>query len=70
MKQHTIGLNPSALVCLQMRFYEAVTPLQTQLAELNARKDTLAGELDLHRTQTKALMKVTTQQANTHLTCF
>lgn len=70
MKQHTIGLNPSALMCLQMRFYEAVTPLRTQLAELTARKDTLAGELDLHRTQNKALMKVTTQQANTHLTCF
>lgn len=41
-----------------MRFYEAVTPLQTQLAELRARKDTLSEELDLHRNQTKALMEV------------
>lgn len=40
-----------------MRFYEAVTPLQTQLAELKARKDTLSEELDLHRNQTKALME-------------
>lgn len=45
-------------LCLQMRFYEAVTPLQTQLAELKARKDTLSEELDLHRNQTKALMEV------------
>lgn len=41
-----------------MRFYEVVTPLQTQLAELRARKDTLSEELDLHRNQTKALMEV------------
>lgn len=41
-----------------MRFYEAVTPLQTQLAELRARKDTLSEELNLHRNQTKALMEV------------
>lgn len=41
-----------------MRFYEAVTPLQTQLAELRARKDTLSEELDLHRNQSKALMEV------------
>lgn len=48
----------SATLCLQMRFYEAVTPLQTQLAELRARKDSLSEELDLHRNQTKTLMEV------------
>lgn len=54
----TSGVTFSATLCLQMRFYEAVTPLQTQLAELRTRKDTLSEELDLHRNQTKALMEV------------
>lgn len=54
----TSGVRFSPALCLQVRFYEAVTPLQTQLAELRARKDTLSEELDLHRNQTKALMEV------------
>lgn len=41
-----------------MRFYEVVTPLRSQLAELSVKKGTLTDDLDTHRTQMKALMEV------------
>ncbi|XP_037542125.1 progesterone-induced-blocking factor 1, partial [Nematolebias whitei] len=40
-----------------MRFYEAVTPLRTQLTQLGEQKRYLTEELDLHRTKTKDLME-------------
>ncbi|XP_041644592.1 progesterone-induced-blocking factor 1 isoform X2 [Cheilinus undulatus] len=40
-----------------MRFYEAVTPLRSQLAELSVKRDTVTAELDTHRTQMKALLE-------------
>uniref|UniRef100_A0A8C4E6F8 Progesterone immunomodulatory binding factor 1 n=1 Tax=Dicentrarchus labrax TaxID=13489 RepID=A0A8C4E6F8_DICLA len=40
-----------------MRFYEAVTPLRTQLNELTVKRGSLNEELDTHRTQMKALME-------------
>ncbi|XP_068597550.1 progesterone-induced-blocking factor 1 [Brachionichthys hirsutus] len=40
-----------------IRFYEAVTPLRDQLAELNLKRGHLSEELDTHRTQMKALME-------------
>lgn len=41
-----------------MRFYEAVTPLRTQLTQLNVQKAYLTEELDLHRSKMKSLMEV------------
>ncbi len=41
-----------------MRFYEVVTPLRAQLAELSVKRGSLTEELDTHRTQMKALMEV------------
>ncbi|KAM4590820.1 progesterone-induced-blocking factor 1 [Odontesthes bonariensis] len=38
-----------------MRFFEAVTPLRTQLTQLNVQKGYLSEELDLHRTKMKTL---------------
>lgn len=40
-----------------MRFYEEVTPLRSQLTELNAKRSSLTEELETHRTQNKALME-------------
>ncbi|XP_034040113.1 progesterone-induced-blocking factor 1 isoform X2 [Thalassophryne amazonica] len=40
-----------------MRFYEVVTPLQAQLAELHVKKNSLTEELDVYRTQMKTLME-------------
>uniref|UniRef100_G3P5S2 Progesterone immunomodulatory binding factor 1 n=1 Tax=Gasterosteus aculeatus aculeatus TaxID=481459 RepID=G3P5S2_GASAC len=40
-----------------VRFYEAVTPLRAQLAELSAKRDGLTDDANTHRTQMKALMK-------------
>ncbi|XP_058507413.1 progesterone-induced-blocking factor 1 [Solea solea] len=40
-----------------MRFYEVVTPLRAQLAELSVKKGSLTEELDTHRSQMKALME-------------
>lgn len=42
-----------------MRFYEVVTPLRAQLAELSVKRGSLTEELDTHRTQMKSLMEVT-----------
>lgn len=41
-----------------MRFYEAVTPLRTQLADLSVKKGSLSEEVDMHRSKMKALMEV------------
>ncbi|KAF0027086.1 hypothetical protein F2P81_019827 [Scophthalmus maximus] len=41
-----------------MRFYQVVTPLRSQLAELSVKKGTLTEEVDTQRTQLKALMQV------------
>lgn len=41
-----------------MRLYEAVTPLRAQVAELSAKRDGLAEELDASRTRMKGLMEV------------
>uniref|UniRef100_A0A8D0AS51 Progesterone immunomodulatory binding factor 1 n=1 Tax=Sander lucioperca TaxID=283035 RepID=A0A8D0AS51_SANLU len=41
-----------------MRFYEVVTPLRAQLAELSVKRGSLTEDLDTHRTQMKALMEV------------
>nr|XP_057914485.1 progesterone-induced-blocking factor 1 [Doryrhamphus excisus] len=40
-----------------VRFYEAVTPLKAQLAELSVKKDTLSEDVDTQRAQMKALME-------------
>uniref|UniRef100_H3DI21 Progesterone immunomodulatory binding factor 1 n=1 Tax=Tetraodon nigroviridis TaxID=99883 RepID=H3DI21_TETNG len=40
-----------------VRLYEAVAPLQAQVAELSLKRDRLAEELDAKRTQTKSLME-------------
>uniref|UniRef100_A0A667X5K4 Progesterone immunomodulatory binding factor 1 n=1 Tax=Myripristis murdjan TaxID=586833 RepID=A0A667X5K4_9TELE len=40
-----------------MRFYELVTPLRVELAELHVKKGSLMDELDTHRTQMKALLE-------------
>lgn len=40
-----------------MRFYEAVTPLRTQLAQLSEQKSYLTEELDVHRNKMKLLME-------------
>uniref|UniRef100_A0A8D0AN16 Progesterone immunomodulatory binding factor 1 n=1 Tax=Sander lucioperca TaxID=283035 RepID=A0A8D0AN16_SANLU len=40
-----------------MRFYEVVTPLRAQLAELSVKRGSLTEDLDTHRTQMKALME-------------
>ncbi|KAK2824439.1 hypothetical protein Q5P01_021614 [Channa striata] len=40
-----------------IRFYEVVTPLRAQLAELSVKRGSLTEELDTHRTQMKALME-------------
>ncbi|KAM3606502.1 uncharacterized protein V6R79_017601 [Siganus canaliculatus] len=40
-----------------MRFYEVVTPLRTQVAELSARRGSLTEELGTHRTRMKTLME-------------
>ncbi|XP_034407314.1 progesterone-induced-blocking factor 1 [Cyclopterus lumpus] len=40
-----------------MRFYEVVTPLRAQLAELGVKRDSLTDDLNTHRTQLKALME-------------
>ncbi|XP_035461523.1 progesterone-induced-blocking factor 1 isoform X2 [Scophthalmus maximus] len=40
-----------------MRFYQVVTPLRSQLAELSVKKGTLTEEVDTQRTQLKALMQ-------------
>nr|XP_020494849.1 progesterone-induced-blocking factor 1 [Labrus bergylta] len=39
------------------RFYEVVTPLRTELAELSGRRGSLTKELDEHRSQMKALLE-------------
>lgn len=41
-----------------MRFYEVVTPLRAQLAELSVKRGNLTEDLDAHRTQMKSLMEV------------
>ncbi|KAK6325893.1 hypothetical protein J4Q44_G00052350 [Coregonus suidteri] len=38
-------------------FYEVVSPLKAQLSELHVKKTSLADDLDIHRTQIKALME-------------
>lgn len=43
---------------IQMRFYEAVTPLRSQLAQLGEQRSYLAEELDVHRNKMKLLMEV------------
>ncbi|KAM9845820.1 progesterone-induced-blocking factor 1-like [Aulostomus maculatus] len=40
-----------------MRFYELVTPLRAQLAELHVKKGSLKEDLETHRTQMKGLMQ-------------
>ncbi|KAM6956355.1 progesterone-induced-blocking factor 1 [Aplochiton taeniatus] len=40
-----------------MRFYEVVTPLRSQLAELHVKRGSLTEDLDTHRSQLKALME-------------
>ncbi|KAM8858855.1 progesterone-induced-blocking factor 1 isoform 2-T2 [Spinachia spinachia] len=40
-----------------VRFYEAVTPLRSQLAELSATRDCLTDDANAHRTQMRALME-------------
>ncbi|KAM4729540.1 progesterone-induced-blocking factor 1 [Anableps anableps] len=40
-----------------MRFYEAVTPLRTQLTQLSDQKSYLTEELDVHRNKMKLLME-------------
>ncbi|KAM9808622.1 progesterone-induced-blocking factor 1 [Syngnathus typhle] len=40
-----------------VRFYEAVTPLRAQVAELSVKKDTLSEDLEMQRTQMKSLME-------------
>uniref|UniRef100_A0A671TSJ6 Progesterone immunomodulatory binding factor 1 n=1 Tax=Sparus aurata TaxID=8175 RepID=A0A671TSJ6_SPAAU len=40
-----------------MRFYEVVTPLRAQLAELSVKRGCLTEDLDTNRTQMKALME-------------
>ncbi|KAK5607275.1 Progesterone-induced-blocking factor 1 [Crenichthys baileyi] len=40
-----------------MRFYEAVTPLRTQLTQLSEQKSYLTEELDIHRNKLKLLME-------------
>ncbi|XP_072513754.1 progesterone-induced-blocking factor 1 [Salminus brasiliensis] len=40
-----------------VRFYEVVTPLRTQLAELQVKKNILSDDLDTHRSQIKSLME-------------
>ncbi|XP_017288075.1 progesterone-induced-blocking factor 1 isoform X2 [Kryptolebias marmoratus] len=40
-----------------MRFYEAVTPLRTQVTQLSEQRSCLTEELDLHRSKMKALME-------------
>uniref|UniRef100_A0A3B4V170 Progesterone immunomodulatory binding factor 1 n=1 Tax=Seriola dumerili TaxID=41447 RepID=A0A3B4V170_SERDU len=40
-----------------MRFYEVVTPLRTHLAELTVKRGNMTEELDVHRSQMKALME-------------
>ncbi|XP_014888548.1 progesterone-induced-blocking factor 1 isoform X1 [Poecilia latipinna] len=42
---------------LAMRFYEAVTPLRSQLAQLGEQRSYLAEELDVHRNKMKLLME-------------
>ncbi|TNM99627.1 hypothetical protein fugu_012660 [Takifugu bimaculatus] len=39
-----------------MRFYEAVTPLRSQVAQLSVKTDSLTEELDTNRTQMRGLM--------------
>ncbi|KAM6997635.1 progesterone-induced-blocking factor 1 [Tautogolabrus adspersus] len=39
------------------RFYEVVTPLRTELAELSGKRGSLSKELDEHRSQMKALLE-------------
>lgn len=41
-----------------MRFYEAVTPLRSQVAQLSVKTDSLTEELDTNRTQMRGLMDV------------
>lgn len=40
-----------------MRFYEAITPLRSQLAELSMKRDRAAEDLDTNRTHMKGLME-------------
>ncbi|CAL8299155.1 unnamed protein product [Merluccius merluccius] len=42
---------------VSMRFYEVVTPLRGQLADLRVRTNDLTEELDTHRTHSKTLME-------------
>ncbi|KAF3708112.1 Progesterone-induced-blocking factor 1 [Channa argus] len=42
---------------VSLRFYEVVTPLRAQLAELNVKRGSMSEELDTHRAQMKALME-------------
>lgn len=41
-----------------MRFYETVSPLRSEVAQLSAKKDSLTEELDTNRTQLRGLMDV------------
>uniref|UniRef100_A0A3Q3KDL0 Progesterone immunomodulatory binding factor 1 n=1 Tax=Monopterus albus TaxID=43700 RepID=A0A3Q3KDL0_MONAL len=43
---------------VSVRFYEVVTPLRAQLAELSVKRGSLTEELDTHRTQMRALMEL------------
>lgn len=50
---------------MQVRFYEAVTPLRAHIKELHLRKNGLSEDLDSHRTQLKSLMEVGFENVNT-----
>ncbi|XP_057703771.1 progesterone-induced-blocking factor 1 isoform X2 [Corythoichthys intestinalis] len=49
--------NMSIQEFVAMRFYEVVTPLRAQVAELSVKKDTLSEDLELQRTQMKSMME-------------
>ncbi|KAJ8253391.1 hypothetical protein GJAV_G00212410 [Gymnothorax javanicus] len=42
---------------VSVRFYEVVTPLRTQVSELQKKKNALSEDLDSHRSQLKSLME-------------
>lgn len=53
-----------------MRFYEAVTPLRSQLAQLGEQRSYLAEELDVHRNKMKLLMEVDERNITHHFQSF
>lgn len=56
----------ACLFCLQVRFYEVVTPLQTLVAELQLKKNNLADDLESHRIQIKSVMEVNKAVCNSY----